>query len=313
MSESGFNHAPLSKGLFFTTLGCSLLARNIGAESWRGGSLPAQLGASLVLASTHEICVGMMLLYKLRTLERRMGTSRYAALCLWSGAAGTLAKAALLSSASVRAAAGPHLLIFGALPSLLRETPVVQPSATLRTGTLWCHADRLIVWVCCVQLAWGRGATTWWAAACGLAPGLLYTALLGRGGLDLPSFVSDTFGALLLPLIETVPSPAEEARNGWGPRPARAAGRGGGGAAAGGGAQQLQQDQWQQMPGQGGWGDMPGPAGGAPAEPIGPPSEDDIASLQRLVPMRSRMEIIAALNSSGRNTELAANALLFGD
>ena len=106
------------------------------------------LTTNFVLVDVQELVLAMLLIYQFRMLERRLGTSKYAAFVVFAFAVGQGARYAVgAGGLAVRLATGPYSLVFACFPLLVRAWGVCRS----RARTPICV---------CVCVEGGRGGET---------------------------------------------------------------------------------------------------------------------------------------------------------
>jgi hypothetical protein len=181
VGPAGFAGAPLSKALVAATVACSVAVQTAArsAAAPRAPPLLARaLRRALAFRSPGELLFGALLAYAFRTLERQLGTGRYAAFALAmsavsrgleAAAAAVLRRPAAAAAASA-AASGPYALVFAAMALYALEAPPLHAFSLAGLPV----SDKIFVYVCGAQLALAGGAAGAAAAAAGAAAGVLY-------------------------------------------------------------------------------------------------------------------------------------------
>lgn len=164
--------APLTKGLFWTTVASSLAADVLAKRARGRPSLAGALLRGLQFQGPSALFIGASMLYCFRVLERLEGPARSAGARLAACGAAWVAQSALCRVLGLAPVPGPYLLVFSDLVSYWQAVPSLQDFAV---GGVQLN-DKLFVYAGCAQLALLAGQPGLVAAAAGLLGGALWNA-----------------------------------------------------------------------------------------------------------------------------------------
>ncbi|KAJ2659276.1 hypothetical protein IWW48_003613 [Coemansia sp. RSA 1200] len=247
---------------------------------------------SLVSFSTYtELAIGMLVIYQLRVVERVFGTRKYAAFLFVVGVVGQAVSvlavwamymnrrtmgAAFVANLALSAAAGPYVLVFGALYQFYVHVPVQRPGGSGFMGIAW--SDKWMVYFLAASM-WPSsmfGAVL--PSVAGVAASCVYTANVG--GLlfwRFPQWTAAVSRKLVLPLL-SLQTPT------------------GSGARSTGLARAFERLDQQQNYRQ--------------AQNLLPPPEETVAQLLSMFPDAGRERVVQALQTSGNDPNRAAVLIL---
>ncbi|KAI8978155.1 hypothetical protein BDB01DRAFT_800949 [Pilobolus umbonatus] len=173
--SSAFRHAPVSKFLVPVLGGYSTLIAIFPIESdssqlWRVVSSPWGFN------SLGTAVVGTWLIYKLRIIERRLGSAKYAALIFTSFVASTLLQTSVLLVSSrfgmKSMSNGPYAILFSILYQFYRLIPPTDEFRFLGITM----TDKTYVYMAATKLLLGDGVSSMIPCLCGWVTGWMYDA-----------------------------------------------------------------------------------------------------------------------------------------
>eukprot|EP00003_Mantamonas_plastica_P017418 TRINITY_DN2890_c0_g1_i1.p1 TRINITY_DN2890_c0_g1~~TRINITY_DN2890_c0_g1_i1.p1 ORF type:complete len:319 (+),score=69.50 TRINITY_DN2890_c0_g1_i1:98-958(+) len=218
---SGFDHAPVTKGLVlatgFSSLFVSLtkthhlvalkMVPNIlpGLQLWR------LITSHFTFTTPAEILFGMLLLYNFRCFERQMGSRRFGAFTLSTLLISTLIQIAFLAIQPSLSflSPGQYGMIFAMFVLFNRDIPKTHRFRVFGV-TL---TDKVFTYLLGLQLLLSNSPQSLFAALSGIIAGVLYRSdsigLRNRFS-DLPDPIVNFFRRFCLPLIQSSPSQQQQ-------------------------------------------------------------------------------------------------------
>lgn len=218
---SGFQHAPVSKGLMLLTAGASVLVTMMNARDRFNlpslGLLTQKMQLwrlftnHLFFSSAGEALFGMILMYYFRLFERQMGSSKFGAFTLISIAISSLLQLGVLSFFPSRSiVSGPYSLIFASLVLFHYTVPVTNRFQIFRVS----FNDKLFTYLLGFQLLFSHSWSSFLTGMCGVVSGLLYTGDVVRlRQLKLPAWLTRICNSLFLPLLQSPSGPSVARRS----------------------------------------------------------------------------------------------------
>ncbi|ORY98816.1 hypothetical protein BCR43DRAFT_488219 [Syncephalastrum racemosum] len=201
---SGFRNAPVSKLLVQIVGGCSAAVALLDIRTHlpiygRWASHP------WAFPSFAPAVAGTMLIYRMRVIERRFGSAKYAAFIFVSIVISTLAQTGLLYFLGDRwfLSSGPYALVFAMLYQYYRIVPVITRFPVMGISL----SDKIYAYMLAGQLIMSRSLLSAIPCLCGVAVGALYDVnFLGLRQWRFPSVLRRLGSNYLLPLLSS-PSP----------------------------------------------------------------------------------------------------------
>ncbi|KAI9476445.1 MAG: hypothetical protein EXX96DRAFT_577200 [Benjaminiella poitrasii] len=205
---SGFRNAPVTKFLVPLVGGCSALTY----ISRTGPGMTLQLSQLTVngqfwrLFTSHwtfnsigTTVVGTWLIYKLRIVERRYGSAKYAALIFISFVVSTILQTGALVMGSRSIATGPYAILFSILYQFQK---IIPPSYQVKMlGTTM--SDKTYTYFAAAQLLLSNSMTSAVPCLCGLAAGALYDTNDNIKQWRFPKWIKTFTSKYILPILNT--------------------------------------------------------------------------------------------------------------
>ncbi|CAO3657262.1 unnamed protein product [Mucor hiemalis] len=179
---SGFRNAPLTKFLVPVVSGCSMLATAYSTKPHMALQL-SQLtthGQFWRLFTSHwafgsigTTVVGTWLIYRMKIVERRYGSSKYAAFVFISFVASTLLQTGALITGSgliKSISTGPYAILFSMIYQFQKIVPASYQVSMLG-GSL---SDKTYVYLAALQLLFSHSGSSIVPCLCGFIVGALY-------------------------------------------------------------------------------------------------------------------------------------------
>mmetsp|Transcript_1148 Transcript_1148/g.2497 ORF Transcript_1148/g.2497 Transcript_1148/m.2497 type:complete len:331 (+) Transcript_1148:2-994(+) len=207
---SGFQNAPVTKGLLALNIGATLLSSithsrhlldiSSHTDVFRKHQLWRLFTHSMPFRSAAELIFGGILLYQFRLFERQMGSRKYGAFCFVTTALSTTLQLVLSVRGISNVAPGPYAIIFAGLVHFFYEVPVSHSFSVCGLKL----SDKVLVYIFALQLMWSSYPSTAWAAGCGLISGALYsTDLLPIKRFQFPRWFTNAVRNFCLPLLQS--------------------------------------------------------------------------------------------------------------
>ncbi|SAM00335.1 hypothetical protein [Absidia glauca] len=203
----GFRNAPVTKVLVTIIGGCSAASSlfeasrvSIAHPLWR------LVSSQWVFADVGSTVVGTWLIYKLRIIERRYGSSKFAALVFSSFAMSSLLHQAanLIFGADRFTANGPYALLF----AILYQYHMIVPSTyQIPVAANITMTDQFYVYAAAIQLLLSRFPSSILPCHFGVLIGAVYHSNLGNiRRWRFPGQLRSVFSRYLLPILGTTSS-----------------------------------------------------------------------------------------------------------
>ncbi|CAO0792724.1 unnamed protein product [Mucor circinelloides] len=210
---SGFRNAPVTKFLVPVVGSCSALAiacnlkphmalqlSHLGIEN---GQVWRLFTSHWAFSSIGTTVVGTWLIYKMKVVERRYGSARYAALVFISFVASTLLQTSVLAVGSrygfKSIASGSYAILFSILYQYQKMIPASYQVNMLGT-TL---TDKIYVYIAATQLLLSSSSSSVIPSVCGLAIGALYDMTASVKQWRFPKWTRSITTKYILPVLAT--------------------------------------------------------------------------------------------------------------
>lgn len=208
---SGFQNAPVTKGLVLICGVASIIAATQGRASFSSLSYQAivkklhlwRLVTSVfVFSSTSELMFGLYLLYYFRVFERQIGSNKYSVFILFATIISTLLELMILvvfkDYVSGGLAPGPYGIIVSLFVPFFLDIPVSTRFQIFSVR----FSDKSFVYLAGLQLLLSSWKRSFIPGFCGVIAGLLYRMNIFRiQKLKLPKSVASTASWLFAPLV----------------------------------------------------------------------------------------------------------------
>lgn len=208
---SGFQNAPVTKGLVLICGVASIIAATQGRASFSSLSYQAivkklhlwRLVTSVfVFSSTSELMFGLYLLYYFRVFERQIGSNKYSVFILFATIFSTLFELMILvvfkDYISGGLAPGPYGIIVSLFVPFFLDIPVSTRFQIFSVR----FSDKSFVYLAGLQLLLSSWKRSFIPGFCGVLAGLLYRMNIFRiQKLKLPKSVASTASWLFSPLV----------------------------------------------------------------------------------------------------------------
>ncbi|KAI7905703.1 uncharacterized protein BX663DRAFT_549670 [Cokeromyces recurvatus] len=210
---SGFLNAPVTKFLVPLVGGCSALAYIIKAGSGMSlqvsqltvtGQLWRIFSSPWTFNSVGTTVIGTWLIYKLRIIERRYGSAKYAAFIFISFVLSTLLQAGVSVTVGSRIgfrsiASGPYAILFSILYQFHKMIP---PSYQVKMlGTTM--SDKTYTYFAATQLLLTNSTSSMIPCICGLTVGVLYDRINTLKQWRFPKWIRRLTWRYILPVLNT--------------------------------------------------------------------------------------------------------------
>ncbi|GAN06675.1 ubiquitin-associated domain-containing protein 2-like isoform X3 [Mucor ambiguus] len=210
---SGFRNAPVTKFLVPVVSSCSALAitcnlkphmalqlSHLGIEN---GQVWRLFTSHWAFSSIGTTVVGAWLIYKMKVVERRYGSARYAALVFISFVASTLLQTGVLVVGSrygfKSIASGPYAILFSILYQYQKMIPASY-QVNLLGATL---SDKIYVYAAATHLLLSNSSSSVIPSMCGLAVGALYDMTASVKQWRFPKWTRSFTTKYILPVLAT--------------------------------------------------------------------------------------------------------------
>ncbi|KAK4509848.1 uncharacterized protein ATC70_007152 [Mucor velutinosus] len=210
---SGFRNAPVTKFLVPVVGSCSALAiacnlkphmalqlSHLGIEN---GQVWRLFTSHWAFSSIGTTVVGTWLIYKMKVVERRYGSARYAALVFISFVASTLLQTSVLAVSSrygfKSIASGPYAILFSILYQYQKIIPASYQVSMLG-ATL---SDKIYVYAAAAQFLLSNSSSSIIPSMCGLAVGALYDMTDSIKQWRFPKWTRSFTTKYILPVLAT--------------------------------------------------------------------------------------------------------------
>ncbi|KAI8332454.1 hypothetical protein BC941DRAFT_436751 [Chlamydoabsidia padenii] len=198
----GFRNTPVTKVLVAFIGGCSAASSLFEANRvsiqhplWRLGS------SQWVFTDIGSTVVGTWLIYKLRIIERRYGSSKFAALVFSSFALSSLLHQVATTLFGTSTANGPYALLFAILYQYHFIVPPTQQMPVLMNMTI---TDHFYVYAAAIQLLLSRFPSSILPCQFGILIGAIYNWNLGNiQQWRFPARIRSFLSTYLLPILST--------------------------------------------------------------------------------------------------------------
>jgi hypothetical protein len=204
---SGFYGAPVTKSLCLIITGTHLAISNLSTAPNNLISLPLSFSKMLLgtiaFENMGEVLWSLPILYSFRSLERRMGSRKFASFCLLCTFFVLLTQVGLLHVFSfTKVASGPYSIIFSLFVIYFSMIPKLSPNSLSFMGVHF--SDKTATYFMGLQLALNTWSHSLASAAAGVAFGLLYSAEVSPlHKIRIPSSISSLFRKTVLPWLES--------------------------------------------------------------------------------------------------------------
>ncbi|KAI8643926.1 hypothetical protein BD408DRAFT_414108 [Parasitella parasitica] len=210
---SGFRNAPVTKFLVPVVGGCSVLAyvcnlkphmslqiSHLGIEN---GQMWKIFTSHWAFSSVGATVVGTWLIYKMKVVERRYGSSKYAALVFISFVASTFLQTGALAVGSrfgfKSIASGSYAILFSIL---YQYQEMIPPSFQVNVlGTTL--TDKIYVYLAATQLLLSNSSASVIPSICGLVIGAAYDMTAGLKQWRFPKWTRSITSKYILPVLAT--------------------------------------------------------------------------------------------------------------
>ncbi|KAF1806930.1 hypothetical protein V8B55DRAFT_1348231 [Mucor lusitanicus] len=210
---SGFRNAPVTKFLVPVVGSCSALAiacnlrphmalqlSHLGIEN---GQVWRLFTSHWAFSSIGTTVVGTWLIYKMKVVERRYGSARYAALVFISFVASTLLQTSVLAVGSrygfKSIASGSYAILFSILYQYQKMIPASY-QVNMLGATL---SDKIYVYAAATQLLLSNASSSIIPSVCGLAVGALYDMTAPIKQWRFPKWARSLTTKYILPVLAT--------------------------------------------------------------------------------------------------------------
>ncbi|GBB85915.1 hypothetical protein RclHR1_12350004 [Rhizophagus clarus] len=216
-SQSGFHNAPVTKGLLLCIGGCSLVAYLLDSRSLFHLQLIPNLTTQhefwrlitshSVLTTSGEFFFGSIIIYHLRIIERRFGSSKFAAFFFVSSALSTILEVGTLAIGRQfrlkLIPAGPYGFIFAALYQYYRMIPYNYQHQVFGMNI----SNRFMNSLSVIPFLYYQYPSSIVASICGLLSGAIYrSGFLRLNKFRFPGFLNRFASRFILPLLSTTSS-----------------------------------------------------------------------------------------------------------
>ncbi|CAO3644878.1 unnamed protein product [Cunninghamella echinulata] len=203
VGTSGFRNAAVTKVLVTVIGSCSTLASLFESHLLSTSKQPVlqSISSQWVFPSIGSTVVGTWLIYKLRVIERRYGSSKFAALVFISIAVSTffqqIANTAFHGQYSI---SSPYALIF----AILYQYHIIIPQTNQLPFLSMTINDKTYVYAAAIQLFAQRMPTSILSCFCGLLTGMVYNNNIGNiQKWRFPQWIRSFSSTYLIPLLGT--------------------------------------------------------------------------------------------------------------
>ncbi|MEW5298713.1 MAG: hypothetical protein WDW38_000541 [Sanguina aurantia] len=169
-------HAPISKALFITSVGTSVLLQAFKGPHHTTSRVLQLATTGLAFRGPGELLIGAILLYYLRLVERQTGSAKFATFAALSALSSTATHVALSHTSWGHklvpggGASGPYAFIFACMVHFFCSVP---PSVKFNVAGLPL-SDKVFLYVAGIQLMLSGGASSLCMSMSGIASGLAY-------------------------------------------------------------------------------------------------------------------------------------------
>ncbi|CEP07892.1 hypothetical protein [Parasitella parasitica] len=210
---SGFRNAPVTKFLVPVVSGCSAIAylynlkpnmglqiSHLGLESGQAWRI---FTSHWAFSSVGATVVGTWLIYKMKVVERRYGSSKYAALVFISFVASTFLQTGALAVGSKfgfkSIASGSYAILFSILYQYQRMIPPSFQVNMLGTAL----TDKIYVYLAATQLLLSNASASVIPSICGLVIGAAYDMTASLKQWRFPKWARSITTKYILPVLAT--------------------------------------------------------------------------------------------------------------
>ncbi|KAI9308912.1 hypothetical protein BJ944DRAFT_259414 [Cunninghamella echinulata] len=200
---SGFRNAAVTKVLVTVIGSCSTLASLFESHLLSTSKQPVlqSISSQWVFSSIGSTVVGTWLIYKLRVIERRYGSSKFAALVFISIIVSTffqqIANTAFPGQYSINS---PYALIF----AILYQYHIIIPQTNQLPFLSMTINDKTYVYAAAIQLFAQHVPTSVLSCVCGLLTGMVYNNNIGNiQKWRFPQWIRSFSSTYLIPLLGT--------------------------------------------------------------------------------------------------------------